>query len=62
MFRDITIGQYYPTNSIIHRLDPRVKFLGMLAFVVSIFVVSNYGYIVCAAWLFTIIALTRILP
>ena len=25
MLQDITIGQYYPTNSIIHKLDPRVK-------------------------------------
>lgn len=28
MIRDITIGQYYPQSSVIHRLDPRVKLLG----------------------------------
>lgn len=60
MFGDITIGQYYPTNSVIHRLDPRVKFIGMLVYVVSIFMVRNYGYIVCAAYLFTLIGISRI--
>jgi len=37
MIRDITIGQYYPSNSIIHRLDPRVKLMGTLAYVLSLF-------------------------
>ena len=30
MLRDITLGQYYPADSILHRLDPRVKFVGTL--------------------------------
>ena len=30
MMRDITIGQYYPADSILHRLDPRVKFVSTL--------------------------------
>ena len=30
MIRDITIGQYYQTDSVIHRLDPRVKLMGTL--------------------------------
>ena len=37
MLRDITLGQYYPANSVIHRLDPRVKLLGTLLFIVSLF-------------------------
>ena len=37
MIRDITIGQYYPANSVIHRLDPRVKLLGTIVFVVTVF-------------------------
>lgn len=37
MLKDITIGQYYKTDSIIHRLDPRVKLLGTLVFVVTLF-------------------------
>ena len=38
MMRDITIGQYYPADSILHRLDPRVKFIGTFLFLVSLFV------------------------
>ena len=30
MLRDITLGQYYPADSILHRLDPRVKFVGTI--------------------------------
>lgn len=38
MIRDITIGQYYPANSVIHRLDPRVKIVATLLFLISLFV------------------------
>ncbi len=38
MIRDITIGQYYPSNSIIHKLDPRVKLMGTLVYVLSLFI------------------------
>lgn len=34
MIRDITIGQYYATDSVIHRLDPRVKVVGTLAYLI----------------------------
>ena len=34
MMRDITIGQYYPADSILHRLDPRVKFVSTLVYIV----------------------------
>ena len=37
MLRDITLGQYYPADSILHRLDPRVKFVGTIVYVVSLF-------------------------
>ncbi len=37
MLRDITIGQYYPSDSILHKLDPRVKLLGTLVYVLSLF-------------------------
>ncbi|SHJ96259.1 energy-coupling factor transport system permease protein [Geosporobacter subterraneus DSM 17957] len=48
MLRDITIGQYYPQESVIHRLDPRVKILATFVYIVSLFLVKNftaYGYI-----------------
>ena len=35
--KDITLGQYFPGNSILHRLDPRTKLLFTLLFIVSIF-------------------------
>ncbi|MBR6270951.1 MAG: energy-coupling factor transporter transmembrane protein EcfT [Lachnospiraceae bacterium] len=45
MFRDITLGQYYPGQSIIHRLDPRTKLLWTLVYIVSLFVADNkYAY------------------
>ena len=37
MIRDITIGQYYKADSVIHRLDPRVKLMGTLIFIISLF-------------------------
>ena len=37
MIRDITIGQYYPADSILHRLDPRTKLMGTLIFIISVF-------------------------
>ena len=45
MLSNITMGQYYPTDSIVHRLDPRVKILLTIAFIVGIFLVhSLWGY------------------
>lgn len=37
MIRDITIGQYYQSDSIIHRLDPRVKLIGTMVYIISLF-------------------------
>ncbi|GAB6085466.1 energy-coupling factor transporter transmembrane component T family protein [Alkaliphilus crotonatoxidans] len=48
MLKDITIGQYYPTGSIIHQLDPRTKIVGTFALIVGLFIVSNfiaYGFV-----------------
>lgn len=37
MLRDITMGQYYPADSVIHKLDPRVKLFGTLIYIISLF-------------------------
>ncbi len=37
MLRDITLGQYYPADSVIHKLDPRVKLFGTMVFIISLF-------------------------
>jgi len=42
MIRDITLGQYYPGESIIHRLDPRTKIVGTLLYLISLFVVDSF--------------------
>ncbi len=41
MIRDITIGQYYDVPSVIHRLDPRVKLMGVLIYIVALFLIRN---------------------
>ncbi len=47
--RDITLGQYFPGESIIHRLDPRVKIFATLAFLISLFFVNSFSFFVFAA-------------
>ena len=56
MLKDITIGQYFPGNSLIHRLDPRFKIVITLIYVLMLFTGSN---IICLAvgGVYTIIAL-----
>ncbi|MBP3195975.1 MAG: energy-coupling factor transporter transmembrane protein EcfT, partial [Butyrivibrio sp.] len=63
MLRDITLGQYYRTESVIHSLDPRVKLVATFAFIISLFVVNNFvGYIVAALFLIMCIALSNVPP
>ena len=52
MLRDITLGQYYQADSVIHRLDPRVKLSATVLFIISLFVVDNWiGYVIAAVFL-----------
>lgn len=61
MIRDITLGQYYPTESIIHRLDPRVKLVATIVFIISLFVFDTFrGYVVATAFLGIVIKLSRV--
>ena len=61
MFKDITLGQFYPTDSVIHRLDPRVKLLGTLIYIVTLFVgKSFFMYIPVSAFLVTVIILSKV--
>ena len=43
MIRDITLGQYYPEQSVIHRLDARTKILGTLLYIIDIFLVNSFA-------------------
>ena len=60
MIRDITIGQYYPAESLLHRLDPRVKFVGTLIYIVSLFVMNSWGYLLGTAFLIGVILLSKV--
>ena len=61
MLKDITLGQYYPTESIIHRLDPRVKLLATLMYIVSLFLFRDFvGFVVVTLFLLVIIKQSRV--
>ena len=61
MIRDITIGQYYPAKSILHRLDPRVKVVSTLLFLISLFLfLSIPGYIIATAFLVMVVRLSKV--
>lgn len=61
MFKDITLGQYFPGNSSIHRLDPRTKLLGMIAYIVMIFLVKRLElFALVALFALSVILLSKI--
>ncbi|MBQ5955289.1 MAG: energy-coupling factor transporter transmembrane protein EcfT [Firmicutes bacterium] len=61
MIRDITLGQYYASNSPIHRLDPRVKIIATLLFIIELFIVDNFiGFGICAAVLAAVIIVSKV--
>jgi len=61
MFKDVAFGQYYPSNSPVHRLDARVKLLLTILFVVAIFFIKSYfGFMLTLAVLMTVIIIARL--
>lgn len=61
MLREITLGQYYPVDSVVHRLDPRTKLFGTLVFIVSLFLSNNiWGYVLATIVLAAVIKLTNV--
>ena len=61
MIRDITIGQYYPADSMIHKLDPRTKLVGTIAFIVSVFLFHTFlGYAVAGVFLAGMILMSKV--
>ncbi len=61
MFKEITIGQYYQTNSVVHRLDPRVKLIATFAYIISLFIVSSWlGYLAAAAAVAVVVAFSHV--
>ena len=61
MLKNITMGQYYPVDSLVHRLDPRVKILLTIAFIVAVFMVhSLVGYAIVLGFVYLTSRLARV--
>lgn len=59
--KDVTFGQYYPTSSFVHKMDPRCKILLVIAYIVMIFLVKNfYGFAVSFAFLSVCVLLSKV--
>lgn len=61
MLREVTLGQYYPVDSVIHRLDPRVKLLSTLLYMLSLFLVKSWSaYLLAVLLLAALIRLSKV--
>jgi energy-coupling factor transport system permease protein len=61
MIKDITVGQYLPGNSFIHKLDPRVKILLSFIYIIAVFLVNNLiGYVFIAIFTLLMIKVSRV--
>ena len=61
MLKDITLGQYFPGNSVVHRLDPRTKLIMLVVYIVALFCAVNWiSYAVMFAFLAATINISKI--
>lgn len=61
MLSDITLGQYFPGNSVIHKLDPRIKIISIILLVVAIFCTKTYqGFAALAIFALLLVAVSKI--
>ncbi len=61
MLKDVTLGQYYPAESVIHRLDPRVKLAGTLLYLISLFVFQGpLALVMATVFLILLITLSKV--
>ena len=61
MLKDITLGQYFPGNSPVHKLDPRTKLLLLVVYIIGLFTAGNWlTYGLCFAFLVMVIAASKI--
>ena len=59
--KDITIGQFYPADSVLHKLDPRVKLIGTFAFLISLFLGNGiFAYAAATVFLAVVIKLSKV--
>lgn len=62
MLRDITLGQYYPADSIIHKLDPRVKLFSTLIYIISLFCFKGIAALIVATFFLFVVIKTSKVP
>ncbi|MBR0597216.1 energy-coupling factor transporter transmembrane component T family protein [Sinanaerobacter chloroacetimidivorans] len=61
MIRDITLGQYYPGSSRIHRLDARIKIIWTFVFIISLFLIKDFwGYLAVVGALGLVIGISKV--
>ena len=61
MLKDITLGQYFPGNSVVHRLDPRTKLIMLVVYIVALFLAKSWvSYAVMLAFLVVTIKISTI--
>ena len=63
MLKDITLGQFFPGKSPIHRMDPRTKLILTVVYIVALFIADNwFSYLVMMAFLVSCIKISTIPP
>lgn len=61
MLKNITLGQYFPGTSFLHKMDPRAKILGTMLFIAAIFLANDVtGYSILTAFMLFVIAISRL--
>ena len=61
MLKDITLGQFYPADSLLHKMDPRTKLVGTIVFLISVFVFNSIpGYAVATIFLAAMIKISKV--
>ena len=61
MLRDITLGQYYPKDSVIHRLDARTKIIAVIVYIILLFLIRDFfGYAVAAVFVGAVIVVSGV--
>lgn len=59
--RDVSFGQYYPADSVIHKLDPRIKLILMLMYIVMVFFINTFiAYAMLFAFIIIVILMSKV--
>ncbi len=63
MIKDITVGQYFPGNTLIHKLDPRIKIIISFLFIITLFFIKTFPpYLLVLAFIFIVVKISEIPP